>query len=44
MTMYCTDVRGRLHGYLDEELERSSVVELEENYDRSPLCAAAPVT
>jgi mycothiol system anti-sigma-R factor len=38
MTMDCTDVRGRLHGYLDDELERSSALELEQHLDSCDAC------
>ena len=36
--MDCTDVRGRLHGYLDDELERSSALELERHLDSCDAC------
>jgi len=38
MTMDCNDVRGRLHGYLDQELERSSASELERHLDSCDAC------
>ena len=36
--MDCNDVRGRLHGYLDQELERSSASELERHLDSCDAC------
>ena len=36
--MDCTDVRGHLHGYLDQELERSNVLELERHLDSCDAC------
>ena len=38
MTMDCTDVRGHLHSYLDQELEGSSVLELERHLDSCAAC------
>jgi mycothiol system anti-sigma-R factor len=38
MTMDCKDVRGHLHSYLDQELEGSSMLDLERHLDSCDAC------